>query len=283
MGLGLGLGLGLATGTGTGTGTGDGEETSARSLRRALREARPGGLTPLLDHVLEIHRALSGMAPLLRSRGQRVAVVLATDGLPTDPLSGRADQRSRDDLLAALRLLGGLPVWLVVRLCTAEGNVVAYYSDLDQCLEADVEVLDDLLGEAREVRRHNPWLTYGLVLHRMREWGHHDRAFDLIDERPLTRSELWDFCSMLFGEGGMDGCPDPDVDWGGFLDRVGRLARAEERQWDPITGRSRPWIDVREMRRVYGNGYRYGCGGSAVVWVSLLVLGAAVLIAYILL
>ena len=215
--------MGLATGTGTGTGTGDGEETSARSLRRALREARPGGLTPLLDHVLEIHRALSGMAPLLRSRGQRVAVVLATDGLPTDPLSGRADQRSRDDLLAALRLLGGLPVWLVVRLCTAEGNVVAYYSDLDQCLEADVEVLDDLLGEAREVRRHNPWLTYGLVLHRMREWGHHDRAFDLIDERPLTRSELWDFCSMLFGEGGMDGCPDPDVDWGGFLDRVGRL------------------------------------------------------------
>jgi hypothetical protein len=37
-------------------------------------------------------------------------------------------------------------------------------------------VLDDVRGEAEETHSHNPWLTYGMQLHRAREWGVHDKV-----------------------------------------------------------------------------------------------------------
>lgn len=54
----------------------------------------------------------------------------------------------------------------------------------------------------------------------MREMGYHERIFDLLDERPLTKSELRDFCGVLLGESHVDGIPDPSLDWEGFLRRL---------------------------------------------------------------
>jgi len=42
-------------------------------------------------------------------------------------------------------------------------------------------------GEAAEVTKENPWLNYALPLHRLREFGFHDRVFDILDERPLLK------------------------------------------------------------------------------------------------
>ena len=59
-----------------------------------------------------------------------MAIILATDGLPTDSreYGGAAIQ---EQFLEALRGLERLPVWVVVRLCTGEESVVEYYDDLD--------------------------------------------------------------------------------------------------------------------------------------------------------
>jgi hypothetical protein len=38
-------------------------------------------------------------------------------------------------------------------------------------LEVELDVLDDLVGEATEIHRFNKWITYGEPLHRLREWG----------------------------------------------------------------------------------------------------------------
>ncbi|KAH8057090.1 hypothetical protein JL721_9829 [Aureococcus anophagefferens] len=109
----------------------------------------------------------------------RALVVIASDGEASD-----------GDVLRALAPLRDLPVWVVVRLCTDDDRVVKYWNDVDEEIELEMDVLDDLVGEADEVTDHQPWLTYGSELHRLREWGCTRRVVDLLDEKPLSLGEV---------------------------------------------------------------------------------------------
>ena len=236
-------------------GVAENQETISRDIQSGLqimRAARPGGVTPLTSHILEIHSEIRAMAPQLRATGQKVTIQIATDGLPSDD-HGYSGQNHKDEFVQALRSLEGLPVWVVIRLCTDEEDVVEFYNDLDQVLELSMEVLDDFTGEAAEVHEHNPWLNYALPIHRMREMGFHDRTFDMLDERKLTKSELRDFCHLLFGDENMDGVADPNVEWHRFAKDIDRLLRNEKQQWDPIKKKMKPWIDVRTLEHMYGD------------------------------
>lgn len=215
-----------------------------------MNRSRPGGVTPLISHIIEIQQSVTEMAPKLLKEGKRVAVVLATDGLPTDDYGSYGDL-IRDQFVQALRLLEGLPVWVVVRLCTDEEKVVDFYNSLDEQLELSLEVLDDFIGEAQEVYAANPWLNYALPLHRCREMGFHDRVFDMLDERELTKDELRDFCILLFGEMNLDGMPDPEEDWNGFMASIRIAMERESLQWHPIKKTMRPWIDLNMLNRRY--------------------------------
>ena len=75
------------------------------------------------------------------------------------------------EILDALESLQGLPVFVVIRLCTDYGPIVDFYNGLDERLDLNLDVLDDHLAEANEVYEYNPWLNYPLILHRMREMG----------------------------------------------------------------------------------------------------------------
>jgi hypothetical protein len=193
------------------------------------------------------------LAPTLRRDGRRVAIVLATDGLPTNP-DGYAGDDVDAEFLSALRSLEGVPVWVVIRLCTDESKVTKFYNALDYKVDLSLEVLDDfLLGEAEEVRRHNKWLNYGLPMHRCRELGYHSRVFDFLDERPLTKDEMRDFCSILFGTR-LETVPDPTVLWKEFLEYIQEKLGFEEEQFDPLTKKKGPWIYVKVLHRIYGKG-----------------------------
>lgn len=135
-----------------------------------MNSSSPSGVTPLTDHLLAIKNRVLMDADELRSKGERVTIVLATDGLPTNE-QGIGGIAERNEFINALRSLQGLPVWIVVRLCTDEAAVVSFYNQIDEQLELSIEVLDDFIGEAEEVYEHNPWLIYSLPIHRMREMG----------------------------------------------------------------------------------------------------------------
>jgi hypothetical protein len=232
----------------------DGIAEELQTAITTMQRASPSGCTPLAEHVREIRANLLAMLPALTETGQKVAVVLATDGLPTDAF-GVSSGATRAEFETSLRSLEALPVWIVVRLCTDEDSVVEYYNNLDNQLELSLEVLDDFTGEAVEVCQHNPWLTYSLCLHRIREMGFHHRLFDLLDERRLTLDEVREFVSLLFDDD-LDGhrLPDPQVDWKGFLDQVGILVHREKKQWNPVAKKMTYWIDMKKLKRVYADG-----------------------------
>jgi len=224
-----------------------------QNARDVMRKTRPGGVTPLTRHISEIHEYVSGMAPQLSAEGKRVAIVIATDGLPTDE-KGHGGHDIKEQFVQSLRLLEGLPVWVVIRLCTDQEDVVDFYNELDGQLEISLELLDDFMGEAEEIYQHNSWLNYALPLHRLREMGYHDRIFDMLDERALTKGELRDFCFLLFGSENFDGVPDPSVDWSAFIKSIERLSEKEKLHWNPMKKRLTPWIDVKKLNSKYGEG-----------------------------
>ena len=217
-----------------------------------IMNASPGGVTPLVQHIREIQQEVAAMAPTLLQKGQRVAIVLATDGLPTDErgIGGEVQKRLFID---AMRTLEGHPVWVVIRLCTDDDAVVDFYNDLDNQLELSLEVLDDFIAEGQEVYSMNKWLTYGLPLHRMREMGFHDRLFDLLEERKLTRDEVFDLCRIIFGSDKLEGAPDAAVDFKAFAKCIARLTELESKQWSPSKKKMLPWIRTEALKKEYGD------------------------------
>ena len=139
----------------------------------------PGGGTPLCRHIREVTQSIKAREKDLQRTGQRVVLVIATDGEASD-----------GDLTAALRPLEVLPVWIVLRLCTDDSHVVNYWNQIDKQLELQLDILDDLVEEAGEVTRWNPWMIYTEPLHRLREWGVTLRELDVMDERALTVEEM---------------------------------------------------------------------------------------------
>lgn len=231
----------------------NGAETIDDDLRlvlRTIRNSSPGGVTPLAEHVREIRSNILSFGEPLRQDGTKVAIILATDGLPTDS-QGRCDAATKNDFTESLRSLQGLPVWIVVRLCTDEEDVVDFYNNLDSQLELSIEVLDDFTQEAKEVAANNDWLTYALPLHRCREMGYHNRLLDLLDERLLSPDELRDFLFLLFGAENFDGVPDPQADWKGFMKHISNLVDKENKQWNPLTKKMAPWVNLKKLDKAY--------------------------------
>ena len=102
-----------------------GSSVPVAELRRAILSQSPYGTTPLTEAVMNIVSMLEPVKEKLRARGERVVVIIATDGLPNDSHS----------FLQAMKQLQTLPVWVVVRLCTDDDKIVDYWNELDAQLD----------------------------------------------------------------------------------------------------------------------------------------------------
>ena len=223
-------------------GSNDASSVQELSQIEKLVNSSPTGRTPLCAQIRDVCAEIAADAPLLRANGQRVCLVIASDG-----------QASDGDVMEALRPLHDVPVWIVIRLCTDDDDVVEYWNGVDEELELDMDVLDDLSGEAAEVIGRCPWLTYGPPLHRLREWGTSAKIFDLIDERALTKSEMFELAKVILGEPA-NSLPNPALDWPDFVKQLDALQKHEGEIWCPVRSLKRPWFLMKELDRAYGNG-----------------------------
>lgn len=155
------------------------------TLKSILRE-NPNGGTPLCRHVNEVVYQIRTVEHELRSKGNKAVLVIATDGEASD-----------GDIAQALLPLKDLPVWVMVRLCTNSDSVVEYWNALDNVLEHNLDILDDLASEAKEVHSANPWLTYNEQMHRFREFGVTIKELDMMDEGKLSKEHMRKVCKML--------------------------------------------------------------------------------------
>jgi Mg-chelatase subunit ChlD len=90
-----------------------------------INKTRPAGVTPLTSHILEIQREVADLSPRFRASGQRVALCICTDGLPSDD-QGYGGEQHNQAFVNSLRSMEGLPMWIIIRLCTDDDAVVNF-------------------------------------------------------------------------------------------------------------------------------------------------------------
>lgn len=162
-------------------------ETDVVELKAKFARSPSGG-TPLCCHIRDIAMQLRNLnlEHELRSTEQQIRVIIATDGEAND-----------GDIAYELKELNKLPVSVIVRLCTDSRHVVKYWEKMDVLLEHNLDIIDDFLGEAEEVYVHNPWLTYGEPLQRIREFGVPMPDFDMLDECRLGLDGMKRVCAAM--------------------------------------------------------------------------------------
>ena len=221
-----------------------------QTLQRVMTQTRPYGPTLLTKQLVVLRDYITSIAPHLRSNNQTVSIILATQGLPTDE-HNTSPPHVLHDFIQALRSFETLPVWLVIRLCTDDEKAFEFFNSIDAQLNLRCDVLDDFCGEAVELYLRNPWLTYGIPLHRFREMGFTIPVLDVLDERALTLHEIRDLCLFLFAIPSTS-LPDPTIDWNGFLKMIWQATQMEPAQWNPVTKSATPWINVTMLEALYG-------------------------------
>jgi len=122
-------------------------------VKNVIELVTPNGMTPLTRHIFDLQNEFRKMSIDLNRNGQKVAIVLATVGLPNE--TGCSQEKAISNFVNTMRALEGLSIWIVIRLCTDDDDLVSFYNDLDDDLEVSIEVLDDFYGKAKEVYEHN--------------------------------------------------------------------------------------------------------------------------------
>ena len=98
-----------------------------------------------------------------------------------------------------------------------------------------------------EVHLHNPWLTYALGIHRLREACLTASLFDELSEKAFSADDIYNFCrEFLIGEKEIE-LPHPNISLKAFMTGLNLLLKDENSQWNPVKKKRTPWIDMQQL------------------------------------
>lgn len=216
------------------------DDSEGLAFTKEVLDEDPAGQTPLCHHIKCVVAAIEKMAPEMRRLKKKAAVIICSDGESSDGKVSRA-----------LEPLRNLPALVVIRLCTDHEKIVDYWNNIDKELELEMDVIDDLVQDAKQVKEANPWLVYGDELHRLREFGAAFKEMDLIDETPLGSEQAMTFLKVLLNRKDL---PHPQVDWNEFYEAVKRESDTQNLIFDPLCGAFKHPVDMNELKKAYGRG-----------------------------
>lgn len=207
---------------------------------------------PLKYCIRALAKEIKSGAQAIAARDRNVTVILCTQGRPTTR-DGDVGSKIMRDLEDELQLLSELPVKIIVRLCTDSEEVRDAYNHMDSRFDS-IDVIDDFWGEALEVYLHNPWLTYTMGMHRLRESGLAPDTWDDLDERCLSLDDIHELCKMLLlRHDSKVSLPHPEENWDAFFHQIKVLVSDEKLQWNPVKKKMMPWLDLRKLEGMNPN------------------------------
>lgn len=204
---------------------------------------------PLASEVRQIASRLDTVASRLEEKQKFVSVIVCTQGVPTDTDGKKGANVLKEYLQSLVGLAATLPVKIVFRICSDDDGVLEFYNVVDQKVESDV--IDDFYSEATEVYLHNPWLTYGIGIHRLREAGLGTDLMDELDEQPFTLEKIRQWCMEFFVGRSHVFIRHPTLDWGGFIEDLNGLLQQEKKVYNPVKNKLCDWIDVGKLHSMY--------------------------------
>jgi len=135
---------------------------------------------------------------------------------------------------------------VVVRLCTDDDDTVDFYNRVDEEVELQLEIIDDIYGEAKETwNAGNRFFTYSPLIHRLREGGTFLRIFDLLDERRLEPMEVMLLCQILCRRTADDGPLPASIEE--FVQEVRQRLPELPKVYSPISQRMAPAVLIDEV------------------------------------
>jgi hypothetical protein len=105
--------------------------------------------------------------------------------------------------------------------------------------------------QAYEVYLHNPWLTYGIGIHRLREAGLGTALMDALDEKSLSLEEIHEFCTEFFIGNQSISLNSPCNDFPGFIMELEKILLKEKLVYNPCKKKLCPWIDVDKLKTMF--------------------------------
>ena len=163
-----------------------------------------------------------------------------------------------------------MQVWVVIRMCTNDDAVVEFWNSIDANLELEMDVLDDLSGEAQEIHKFNPFFTYSEGLHRLREWCVHSRVppsrrrrrdyqfhrgttskiLDRLDEAALSATQIFELAALVLGQEYADVLPHPELEAKAILGALASAQAGLRLVWDPLDKKRKPHFDVNVLSKM---------------------------------
>jgi hypothetical protein len=222
------------------------------------------------------------------SQKRRITLVICVDSIPTDG-EGKQTPQVIDGFLSALGKLLDWPVQVVLRLSAptdervrsfyrnlasktglssgwqAQGNSShTQYSDDFTCFQEHLQILDDYVCECEAVQENNPWLHYGYPLHLCREQGVCIRTIEALSQRPLSASEVLEVAGYLFGEViNEQRMLSSESELYIFRKKIEALNSEAIDLWNPIKKKFVPWIDLKQLDKLYFRQHKGIRRGSA--------------------